>query len=70
MFDLGQFFEMGGFGAFIWPSYAICFGLLIALAIQSISVLKQRRRELEILEHSRANARDAKETRQVRKAEE
>lgn len=53
MTDLGQFFDMGGYAGFIWPSYAICFGLLIVLAVQSVTALQRRRRELEMLERSR-----------------
>lgn len=31
----GSFWAMGGHGAFVWPSYAIGVGLLVALAVLS-----------------------------------
>ena len=32
---MAEFFNMGGHGVFIWPSYVIVFVVLIALGIQS-----------------------------------
>lgn len=51
--SLSEFLAMGRFGVFIWVSYAICFGLLIVLAVQSILSWRARRRELDALEASR-----------------
>ena len=30
-----EFFDMGGYGVFIWPGYTIVFVVLIALAVRS-----------------------------------
>jgi heme exporter protein CcmD len=58
MFEsFSAFLEMGGYGAFIWGSYAVCFGLLGALTWQSVHVWRRRRRELEALQGSRRRTR-------------
>ncbi len=36
-----DFFDMGGYAAFVWPSFAACAVLMIALVVSS--VLRQRR---------------------------
>ncbi len=40
---MAEFFAMGGYGAYIWPSYAVFF---IVLAIDAFAPLAQRRRVL------------------------
>lgn len=47
---LMEFFEMGGHAAFIWPSYAIVFTVLIVLLVASYRSLKAAERSLEALE--------------------
>lgn len=54
MFEsMSDFLAMGGYGAFVWGSYAVCFGLLGALTWQSAHVWRRRKQELEALQGSR-----------------
>lgn len=48
------FLSMGGYGIYIWPSYAICFGLIFALSVQSVVSWRRRQAELNMLRDSRA----------------
>ncbi|VBB68605.1 hypothetical protein RIEGSTA812A_PEG_78 [invertebrate metagenome] len=47
---MGEFFAMGGYALFIWPSYAIGIGGLIVLAVISVWTLKARETELGALQ--------------------
>jgi heme exporter protein D len=40
---MADFFAMGGYGAYVWASYAVFF---VALALDAIAPLRQRRRTL------------------------
>lgn len=55
-----SFLAMDGYGAFVWGSYGICFGLMILLAIQSVFSWHKRHKELDILENSRGRRREAR----------
>lgn len=37
---MGEFLEMGGYAAFIWPAYGLTFGMLALLAWFSMQGLK------------------------------
>ncbi len=37
---MGEFLEMGGYAAFIWPAYGLSFGVLALLAWFSLQGLK------------------------------
>ena len=37
---MGEFLEMGGYAAFIWPAYGLTFGMLALLAWFSLQGLK------------------------------
>lgn len=50
---LGEFFDMGGYGAFVWPAYALVAALLVWLLIHRIGRLKRRENELARLEQER-----------------
>jgi heme exporter protein CcmD len=56
---IGGFFYMGGYGAFVWPAYALVAGLLVWLLVHRIGRLKRREGELDRLEQRRPPARDA-----------
>lgn len=49
---MSEFFNMGGYWAFVWPSYAITAVVLGAVFISSRRLLKSRRRELDALQKS------------------
>jgi len=46
----GSFWAMGGYAEFVWPSYAIAIGLIVALAIASWRSYLGARRALARLE--------------------
>ena len=50
---LDSFFDMGGYGAFVWPAYALVAALLVWLLVNRIGRLKRRESELARLERAR-----------------
>jgi heme exporter protein D len=56
---LGGFFDMGGYGAFVWPAYALVAALLVWLLISRIGRLKRRENELARMEQERQAGRGA-----------
>lgn len=46
----GSFLEMGGYAAFVWPSYGAAALLLAAFAAAAVRGLKRRERQLANLE--------------------
>ena len=55
---MNEFFEMGGYGAFIWPAYAAA--LILMLGLLTLSWKSMRQREA-LVESLRANRRRAPE---------
>ncbi len=49
---MNKFLDMGGYGAFVWPSYIITALVLAAVFIFSRRLLKSRERELAALQKS------------------
>ncbi len=49
---MNKFFDMGGYGAFVWPSYIITALVLAAVFVFSRRLLKSRERELADLQKS------------------
>ncbi len=47
--DINAFLDMGGYGAFVWPSYGLSALVLIAILWQSHARLKRSDAELESL---------------------
>jgi heme exporter protein D len=47
--ELNSFFEMGGYGAFIWPAYGLSAAVLVALLWQSRARLKRSEALLQSL---------------------
>ncbi|HEC91170.1 MAG TPA: heme exporter protein CcmD [Alphaproteobacteria bacterium] len=47
---MNKFFDMGGYGAFVWPSYIITALVLAAVFVFSRRLLKSRERELADLQ--------------------
>ena len=50
MSDLAGFFAMGGYGAFVWPSYGITLAVLVLVWIASNRQLKRNERALAEME--------------------
>lgn len=44
---MSEFFAMGGYAAYIWPSYGVAAVLLAGLWIASVRALKAREAELD-----------------------
>lgn len=53
---MNEFFTMGGYGGYVWPSYAISAVVLIGIVIQSFRQLKGAEKELELLRQADTNA--------------
>ena len=47
-----EFLHMGGHAAFIWPSYAIVFAVMVVLLIVSYRAYKKAERDFNALEGS------------------
>jgi heme exporter protein D len=45
-----EFFNMGGYAAYIWPAYGVAAVVLIGLLAESLLGLRRRRAELARLE--------------------
>ena len=50
MESLAQFLSMGGYGAYVWPSFLLAGAVLAALLAASLRTLKRRERALATLE--------------------
>ena len=61
---MSQFFDMGGYAAFVWPAYAITTLVLVGLLVVTIRRLSQNRRRVAKLEaeNPRASARGRENT--------
>ncbi len=59
---MNKFLDMGGYGAFVWPSYAITALVLAAVFIFSRRLLKSRERELDDLQKSLGQKNSMKRT--------
>ena len=47
---MSEFFHMGGYGAFIWPAYAVAAIVMVGLIIATLRNLRARESELAALE--------------------
>ena len=57
---LAEFIDLGGYGAYVWSSYAITAVLLLGLLVTSLVRLRANRRVLARLEARRGGARRAR----------
>ena len=48
------FLDMGGYGAFVWPAYAITALVMVALAISTLRRLARNRKRVDELEAARS----------------
>jgi heme exporter protein D len=44
------FLDMGGYGAFVWPSYVVTFVVMAALAVTSWRAMRRSEAELKALQ--------------------
>ena len=50
---MGSYFEMGGYAAYVWPSYAIAALVLVGLLMTSMRAMRTREAQLRVLQESR-----------------
>ena len=53
MDGIGVFFEMGGYGVYVWPAFAVTAIVLIGLALASLRTLRDNEETLEGLQGER-----------------
>jgi len=51
---MADFFSMGGYGAYVWPSYGLCAVIMLALLIFSLRSLKTTEHTFERLKSETA----------------
>ena len=59
MEQISAFFAMGGYGAFVWPAFAITAAVMGGLLAVSLRRLRAREAELEALRAAREEATEA-----------
>jgi len=47
-----EFFSMDGYGGYVWPSYLVSAGLLVAMLVMSLRLLKANEATIKALETS------------------
>lgn len=52
---MSEFFAMGGYGAFVWPSYVVALAILLGLTAWSLRAHARVRAELKALEERTRN---------------
>jgi len=52
MSAINEFFDMGGYGAYIWPSYGLTAVVMIVMLVASLRMLRQNEATLQSLEVS------------------
>lgn len=52
--DLATFLDMGGYAAWVWPSYALAAVALLGMLITTLRTLKARQREFEEIKSGRS----------------
>ena len=51
---MSEYFNMGGYAAFVWPAFALSFGVLAALLIASLKSLRQSEKALGEVEANKS----------------
>lgn len=54
---MNTFLEMGGYGGFVWPSYAVAGVVMLAVIVITRHNQKARERELEMLQAAKGRRR-------------
>lgn len=50
---MASYFEMGGYAAFVWPSYALTALVLLGILATSLRSMRSREAQLKVLQQSR-----------------
>ena len=58
---MNDFFDMGGYGAFIWPAYLDTFIILGGILAQSVVTMRRRERLADVLRKRRRDGLDDNE---------
>jgi heme exporter protein D len=58
---MSEFFEMGGYGAYIWPCYGVSAVLMVGILVSSIRSLQNNRATLTGLEEKISPVQENKE---------
>lgn len=58
---MNDFFDMGGYGAFIWPAYLVTFIILGGILVQSVITMRRRERLADVLRKRRRDGLDDNE---------
>lgn len=58
---MANYFDMGGYAGYVWPSYAVAAIVLVALFVVTWRGLKTRERTLEMLQAARGGRRRRRE---------
>lgn len=53
---MADFFAMGGYAAFVWPSFGITAGVMVVIWLASVRSLRAREAELAALQGSQGEA--------------
>ena len=59
--SVSTFLDMGGYAAFVWPSYAITAGVLVGMLVASLRWLRSTEAALNALKAERGARRGARE---------
>ncbi len=54
---MAEFFEMGGYAAYVWPAYVVTAVVMLGLLVASLKGLRAREETLKALEGSRPSRR-------------
>lgn len=57
-----EFFSMGGYGAYVWPSYGLSAVLLVGLLVASVRSLKSTEAEFQRLKAATAPQKQKQKT--------
>lgn len=55
--SMAAFFAMGGYAAFVWPSYGVSAAALVAAVVLTLSAYRRARSALSLLEDTKDEAR-------------
>ena len=54
---MAEFFAMGGYAVFVWPSFAVAAVVMVGLLVTSMHTMRVNRAQLEALEANRPRRR-------------
>ncbi len=63
---MASFFDMGGYGGYVWPSYVVAAIVMIGLLVASLRGMRASEKQLKVLQESRPNPRRAARTAKAR----